>query len=296
MMPIEITFLGTGSGVPTLRRGQPAILLNYAGDYVLFDCGEGCQLALQKAKVSPMKIKRICISHWHADHFSGLLPLIETMHLFGRTEKLEVYGPEASRFIDSLLELSYLGFGFEIETKDAGTDEKEKLFSGTDYDIFSIPVKHSVPAVGYMFAEKDRWNINIGKAKRIGLKGHILQEIKEKGKIIFRGRTIRIDDVARLTAGRKIIYSGDTKPCEQLFLEKPDLLLHDGTFVEEDDVKFYSHSSAQQVAKLAKKYRIRRLVLTHLSRRYKTEKPLLNAVRPIFRNAIVAKDGMRIVV
>lgn len=294
-MPIEIVFLGTGSGVPTLQRSQPAILLNCSGDYILFDCGEGCQLGLQKAKVSPMKIKRICISHWHADHFSGLLPLIETMHLFGRTEKLEIYGPEASRFIDSLLELSYLGFGFEIETKDAGTDEKEKIFSGTDYDIFSIPAKHSVPAVSYLFAEKDKWNIIMGKAKKFGLSGQTLRRIKEKGKISFGGKTIRIADVARLTAGRKIIYSGDTEPSENLFKKRPDIMIHDGTFVEDDEVKIYSHSSAQQVARLAKKYKIKKLVLTHLSRRYKTEKPLLNAVRPIFRNAIVAKDGMRIV-
>lgn len=296
MMPIEITFLGTGSGVPTLQRNQPAILLNYNGDYLLFDCGEGCQVALQKAKVSPMKIKKIFISHWHADHFSGLLPLIETMHLFGRTEKLEVYGPEASRFIDSLLELSYLGFGFEIEAKDAGTEKKENIFSGSEYDIFSIPAKHTVPAVSYLFVEKNKWNIIMNKAKRFGLGGHILQEIKEKGKISAKGRTIKIDDVANLTEGRKIIYSGDTEPFEGLFREKPDLLIHDGTFVEENNVEHYSHSSAEEVARLAKKYKIKKLVLTHLSRRYETEKPLLDAVRPIFKSAVVAKDGMRIVV
>lgn len=295
MIPIEIVFLGTGSGVPTLQRSQPAILLGYSGEYMLFDCGESCQLALQKAKVSPMKIKRIFISHWHADHFSGMLPLIETMHLFGRKEKLEVYGPEASKFIDSLLELSYLGFGFEIEAKDTNTEEKEKLFSGNEYEIFSIPVKHSVPSVGYLFKERDSWNIIMGKAKKFGISGHTLQEIKEKEKIKFKGKIIRIEDVAKLRAGRKIIYSGDTEPCEHLFKEKPDLLMHDGTFIEENDIKIYSHSSAQEVAKLAKKYKIKKLVLTHLSRRYKTEKPLLNAVKPIFRNVIVAKDGMKII-
>ncbi len=295
MILIEITFLGTGSGVPTLQRGQPAILLNYNGDCLLFDCGEGCQVALQKAKISPMKIKKIFISHWHADHFSGLLPLIETMHLFGRTEKLEVYGPEASRFIDSLLELSYLGFGFEIEAKDAGTEEKEKIFSGSDYDVFSIPAKHTVPAVSYLFKEKDKWNIDMKKARNFGLSGHILQQLKDKGKIVYGNKTIHINDVANLTEGRKIIYSGDTEPFEGLFREKPDLLIHDGTFVEENNVEHCSHSSAEEVARLAKKYRIKKLVLTHLSRRYKTEKPLLKAVRPIFKDAVVAKDGMRII-
>lgn len=295
MIPIEIIFLGTGSGVPTLRRGQPAILLNYGGDCTLFDCGEGCQLALQKAKISPMKIRRICISHWHADHFSGLLPLIETMHLFGRKEELEICGPEASRFIDSLLELSYLGFGFEIEAKDASTEEKERIFSGTEYEIFSIPVKHSVPAVGHLFKERDKWNIDKRRAKKLGLGGHILQDLKEKGKIKCGNKTIGIGDVARLTAGRKIIYSGDTEPVESLFREKPDLMMHDGTFVEDENIEIYSHSSAQQVAKLAKKYRIKKLILTHLSRRYKTETPLLNAVKPIFKNALVARDGMRII-
>ena len=169
--PIKVTFLGTGSSLPTPKRNHPAILMKYGGDYMLFDCGEGTQLQLQKVIVSPMKIKRIFISHWHADHFAGLLPLIETLHLNSRKETLEIYGPEASRFVDSIIELSYWGIGFPIKAIDCGEEKKEKIFEGDNYEIFSIKVKHSVPAVGYMIKEKDRWNIDTKLAKKHKLTG-----------------------------------------------------------------------------------------------------------------------------
>jgi ribonuclease Z len=107
--PINIRFLGTGAAIPTLKRRHAAILFHFGSEYFLFDCGEGTQLQMDKAKISPMKLSKVFISHWHADHFSGLLPMIESLHLSRRTEPIEIYGPEASRFIDALVELSYWG-------------------------------------------------------------------------------------------------------------------------------------------------------------------------------------------
>lgn len=292
--PINITFLGTGAAIPSLKRRHPAILLQYEGDYLLFDCGEGTQLQMVKARVSPMKISRIFISHWHADHFSGLLPLIETLHLSRRKEPLEIFGPEASFFVDTLTELSYWGIGFKLNTKDCGEKDFEKLVETDTYEVYSIKVKHTVPAVGYLFKEKDRWNIDVNLAKKFGLEGKQLKIIKEKGSIKVGNKIIKLSQIARKKEGRKIVYSGDTLAYEKLFqiAENADILIHDGTFVEPEESR--AHSSIQDVAKLAKKYGVKKLILTHFSRRYKKDKELIDAVKPIFKNAIIAEDLMKI--
>ena len=294
--PINITFLGTGAAIPSLKRRHAAILFHYGPDYFLFDCGEGTQLQLEKAKVSPMKLSKIFITHWHADHFSGLLPMIESLHLSRRTEPLEVYGPEASRFIDALIELSYWGIGFEIKANDWNEEKNiEKIVDNERYEIYAIKVKHSVPTVGYCFKEKDHWNIDIKKAKKYGLEGKKLRVIKEKGKIKVGKKIVKLEQIAIKRKGRKIVYSGDTIPCKQLFemAKGADLLIHDGTFIELPSLE-RPHSSAIEVAKLAKKYKVKKLILTHLSRRYKTGKEVLDAVKPIFKNVIVAEDLMKI--
>ncbi len=294
--PIELVFLGTGSGVSSLKRHHPSILLHIEGDYMLFDCGEAAQLALQEANVSPVRIKRIFITHWHADHFGGLLPLIETLHLMNRKIPLEIYGPDASQFVDALIDLSYWGIGFEIIAKDVSVDRKEKIVSD-NYKIFSIPVKHSVPAVGYLFQENDHWKINMRKAKKYGLQGQILQQIKKQGKIRIKGRVVRLQDIAGLSKGRKIIYSGDTLPCKELFEEAKDaVLIHDSTFIEKEEVGTKIHSSAVEIAKLSKRYGVKKLILTHFSRRYQSSKEILSAVKPIFSKVTVAEDMMKIII
>ena len=286
--PIEITLLGTGSAIPTPKRHHPSILLHFGAEYILFDCGEGTQTQLEKAKISPMKITRIFITHWHADHFAGLLPLLETLHLSGRKELLEIYGPDASRFVDALTEMSYGGIGFSIIARDCKPGEK--IFENKTFEISTVKVNHSVPAVGYCLKEKDHWHIDAKKAKKLGLEWQELTDIKENGKI----RGILLKNVAKMTIGRKVIYSGDTTISKELFKEAEgaDLLIHDGTFIETE--MYRSHSSAKMVAKLAKKHHVKKLVLTHLSRRYKTNDEILKIVKPIYDNTVVAHDLMRI--
>jgi ribonuclease Z len=292
--PIDIIFLGTGAAIPSPKRRHPAILFHYGPDYLLFDCGEGTQTQLEKVKVSPMKISKIFITHWHADHFAGLLPLIETLHLSRRKKPLEIYGPEASRFVDALIELSYWGIGFEIIPINCGNKKVERICETESYEIFSIKVKHSVPSVGYCFKEKDHWNIILKKAEKYGLSGRKLREIKEKGKLKVKGKIVRLSDIAKKRPRRKIVYSGDTEVCKNLFgfSKNADLLIHDATFAE--PLPERPHSSAVEIARLAKKYKIKKLILTHLSRRYKTTKEILNLVKPIFKDVTIAKDLMKI--
>src|SRR2546428_4314550 len=151
---LEITFLGTVSGIPTRDRNHPAIILEYYGeqkDTLLFDCGEGTQRQLLIAGINFMDIDKIFITHWHADHFAGLIPLIQTMNLEKRRKPLKIFGPEAERFVSDIVDLGYFGLRFEIEAINLpfeGSDAT-KIFEAEDYEVLSIPVLHTVPAVAY---------------------------------------------------------------------------------------------------------------------------------------------------
>lgn len=302
MAMIKLVFLGSGSSVPTAERNHPGIHLDYEGDSFLWDCGEGAQRQMMRAGLKLMRINRIFITHWHADHFAGLIGLIETYNLGQRKRPLTIYGPEATRFVDAFSELSYWDFGFELEAKDIefeGSD-MSKIFENEFYKILSVPVKHSVPAVAYCLEEKDRWNIDIGKIGMFGLReGPILEKLKEEGKIKFGGKVILLKNVASKTSGKKIVYSGDTAPCRNVerLAKEADLLVHDGTFLEGlEERGDERHTSVRKAAEIAKKAHAKRLILTHFSRRYKNVSVLIKEARKVFPKTDPARDLMKILV
>jgi len=297
---IEITFLGTVSGIPSKQRSHPAIILEYFGeekDTLLFDCGEGTQLRLMNSGISFMKIDKIFITHWHADHFAGLIPLIQTMNLEKREKELKIFAPEAEKFVSNILDLGYFGCRFPITTINIPFEgNKIDLIDETqEYQLFSIPVLHSVPTVAYCFKEKDRWSIDPSKLKNHGLRrGYWLKKLKKFGKAEYKGKAVKIEDVAEKKPGLKVVYSGDTKPCDNMvkISENADLLIHDGTFLEEEDTK--THADVGQAAEIAKKAKVKKLILTHISRRYTDPKELEEKARKTFKNTEIAYDKMKV--
>ncbi len=297
---IEITFLGTVSGIPSKQRSHAAIALEYFGEQkysLLFDCGEGTQLQLMKSGISFMDIDKIFISHWHADHFSGLIPLIQTMNLEKRVKELKIFAPEAEKFVSDIIDLGYFGLRFPVTAINVQFEGEEiSLIDETEeYQLFSIPVLHTVPSVAYCFKEKDRWSIDVSKLKKLGLKrGFWLKILKKTGKAEYKGKKVRIEEVANLKPGLKVVYSGDTKPCKNMvkISEGADLLIHDGTFLEEEEGR--AHADVKQAAKIAKKAKVKQLILTHISRRYTSAKELEEEARKVFPNAKVAYDFMRV--
>jgi ribonuclease Z len=172
---IVVTFLGTVSGIPSKERSHPAIVLEYFGekkDTILFDCGEGTQKQLMLSGISFMDISKIFITHWHADHFAGLIGLIQTMNLEKRKEELKIFGPEAEKFVSDIVDLGYFGLRFPITATNVPFEGEEivKIDEAEDYEIYSVPVLHTVPAVAYSFQEKDKWSIDVEKLKKLGFK------------------------------------------------------------------------------------------------------------------------------
>ncbi|MEM5815350.1 MAG: ribonuclease Z [Candidatus Aenigmatarchaeota archaeon] len=301
---IVVHFLGTVSGIPSKERNHPAIALEYhyyRKETLLFDCGEGTQKQLMISKISFMDIDKIFITHWHADHFSGLIPLLQTMNLEKRKRELKIFGPEASKFVSNIINLGYFGLRFSLKAIDVPFEGNQinKIDRSKEYEIFSVPVLHTVPSVAYCFKEKDRWKIDKKKLKELSLDGgKWLKKLKEEGEVTINGKTIRIEDVGYFERGLKIVYSGDTKPCENLveLSKDADLLIHDATFSEEDEDEQKYHSTVKDAAIIAKKANVKQLVLTHISRRYQGDevKKLEEEAKQIFENSIIAYDLMKI--
>ena len=200
-------------------------------------------------------------------------------------------------FVSNILNLGYFGLRFEVEAIDVPFfGEKETLIDETkEYEIYSIPVLHTVPAVGYCFKEKDRWSIDVKKLRELGLRrGRWLRSLKRKKEVKIGGKVVKIEDVATKRRGLKIVYSGDTKPCENILKisRGADLLIHDATFLEEGERR--GHADVKEAARIAKKAEVKQLILTHISRRYTSTEEIEREARKIFPNTKVAHDFMRI--
>lgn len=302
MTSIMITFLGTTAGVPTKFRNHAAIHLKYQSEteaYFLFDCGEGTQKQMTHADVNFMRINDIFITHWHADHFAGLLGLMETMNLEGKTGKLTIYAPEAEKFVPMLLDLGYSTKSFEIVARNTEFEGSgsERLMETDEYEILSTPAKHGIPAVAYIFKEKDRIKIDVEKATSMGLppKGKIYSDLKSKGHCLFKGKKILLDDIAFIEKGKIVVYSGDTMPCKNIAMaaENADLLIHDATFIKDDEERNHRHSTVQDVIKMAEDCRAKEVILTHISRRYQDTKLIKDAIKD-HHNVKIAKDFMTV--
>ncbi len=300
---IEIIFLGTVSGVPTKDRNHSAIIMNQFSETketMLFDCGEGTQRQMLKAGVNFMNINKIFITHWHADHFAGLIPLIQTMNLERRKKPLYIYAPEAERFVSDIIDLGYFGLNFEVIPVDLTFEGSEikKIVDDDDFEIYSTPSFHTIPSVAFGLFEKPKYQINLEKLKELKLKpGKWINELKENGIININDKEIKIEEVSDINSGIKCVYSGDTKPCKNIenMSKDIDLLIHDGTFLELSESGGKNHADVSQAAQLAKRANVKKLILTHVSRRYTNIKPLEEESQKIFKNTKIAYDFMRVI-
>ena len=290
---MDVWTVGTSSAVPSRKRGLPANLVNFNGERILFDCGEGTQRELMKEKLGLMKISRIFISHWHADHFSGLLGLIQTMEMEGREKPLYIYGPpRTEEFTENILDTGYFQRNFDIFVEDVIEGDE---IVGDGYKVEPFEVEHGINAFGYIFIEDDQKKANKEKMKELGLtKSPKIGELKKGESIEWEGETIKPEEVVETMPGRKIVYSGDTSKCDNLIqhAENADLLIHEATCSHEIIEDRDGHTSARQAGEIASEADVEKLVLTHLSRRYQQdENKLLDEAKQEFKNTKLGDDG-----
>jgi len=298
---MKLVFLGTSGSIPTVQRGLPAIALKRDRELLLFDCAEGTQRQMALAGLSPMKLSKIFITHLHGDHFLGLAGLVQTLSLMGRTKKLEVYCPPGMKErIERYLGIPFFTLMFEVEVHELEPGE-ELVQEG--YAIKTCGVEHPVPALAYALIEDPRpGKFYPEKAIALGVKpGPDFSRLKAGQSIKLRdGRVIKPEQVtSHPRPGRKVVYAGDTRPCESVteLARGADVLIHDCTLADElaERAAETGHSTPAEVAKIAKLADVKQLVLVHISPRYEDDdSALLAQAKQIFPNTVIARDLMEL--
>ena len=292
---MRLIFLGTGGSLPTPKRNVSAIAVQVGPDILLFDCGEGTQRQFMLSSASFMKVTNVFISHLHGDHFLGLPAMIQSMSFSGRTRPLYVHGPEGMEdTMRSMLELGYFTPGFHVLTREL-EDEEEVQFPG--FKVIAVEADHTVPAFAYVLQEEPRTGkFNLEKAKELGIpEGPLFSRLQGGESVQVGGKIVTPEMVlGPKRRGRKILISGDTRPCRTIIEEgmDADLLVHEATLDSslKEEAATYGHSTAADAAEVAKSARARLLCLYHFSNRYEDATLLLNEARAIFPNTMVAED------
>jgi len=300
-MSMQVVFLGTAASIPTVARALPSVVIKRKNEILMLDCGEGVQRQMIKAGVGFHKKMKVFVSHMHGDHVLGLPGLLQTMSLLDRTQRLEVYGPVGIKaFVEAIKQTVQFVLTFpveihEIKKEGAICEEKE-------YQVQAVQTDHVVPSLAYALIEKPRpGRFNTERAKALNIpEGPLWSRLQHGEKVkTATGKVVRPEQVVGAPRrGRKIAYSGDTRPTKSLvrLAENADLLIYEATLDDDliEKAKEDGHSTPSQAAETAKKAKVKRLILTHLSSRYKSAELLLEQARKIFPNAEVAEDFMKI--
>ena len=287
-MDVSLFFAGTAGSVPTARRGLPALLLRAGGERILFDCGEGTQQQLLRSVGLP-DVGTIFLTHFHLDHWLGLPGMIKTFDLRARERPLTIYGPPGLKRLFALVRQVIGRTGYPLELIELEPHAEVRFGS---FLISPFAVKHRVEAYGYAFIEDDRpGRFDVEAARELGVR-----EGPDFGRL-QRGETVGGVTPAQVMgetrAGRRIVISGDTAPCQavEVFAHGAEVLVHEATLMEDERerARETGHSTAHQAAEIARDAGVKLLALTHLSTRY-FPREVRDEARAVFPNTVVPRD------
>ncbi|OGU04264.1 MAG: ribonuclease Z [Gemmatimonadetes bacterium RBG_16_66_8] len=303
---LSVTFLGTSAARPTVERNVSATAVVREGETLLFECGEGTQRQMMRYGVS-FALADILVTHFHTDHFLGIIGLLRTLGLQGREEPMRLYGPKgARRILEQALALGVERAPFEVQIAELTVGDR---IERKGYDIVAFATEHGRFSIGYALIEHERLGrFDPEKARALGIpEGPLWGKIHRGEAVEYE---VRRDDgspdrriatpeelVGPPRPGRKLVYTGDTRPCKSVVdaAEGADLLIHEATFgnEEKDRAVETEHSTALEAAQVALAARVRQLALNHLSARYSADaNTLLEEARTAFAETVVARDGM----
>ena len=300
---MQITFLGTSSGVPTRSRNVSGIALRLPqrAEVWLFDCGEGTQHQLLRSDLRVSQIRRIFVTHMHGDHTFGLMGLLASCGLAGNPERIDIYGPpDLDEYLKACKRYSQTHFSYPVKVH---TVKPGVVFEDEEFSVSCAPLKHRVPAFGYRITERDRpGHFNVEKAKALEIPSGPLYGRLKRGEVVILpdGRKINGAELCGQTeVGRKVVYCTDTVYCENAIelAHDADVLIHEATFAHQDAELAYQrlHSTSTMAAQVALGAHVKQLIMTHFSPRYAPGNPielrdLLEEARSIFPNTQLASD------
>ncbi len=301
-MVFSVTILGSNSAIPTIKRNPTSQLVNHNERFFMIDCAEGTQLQLRKNRIKIQRINHIFISHLHGDHFFGLIGLISTMHLLGRKKELHIYAPPPlEEIIDIQLKASQTELVYPLLFHPINPDLVDVIYEDERLTISTIPLDHRIPTCGFLFKEKK------GKRK---LKKEVISSlnipVKEfanlKNGADFVDSNGAVMKNNKLTDDpypvRSYAYCSDTGYNENIIpiIKKADLLYHEATFTQDkvEVAREKYHSTAVDAATIAKKAKVKNLIIGHFSTRYESSEQLLEEAMAVFKQTIAASDGKTI--
>jgi ribonuclease Z len=302
---VQITFLGTSSGVPTRSRNVSSVALRLPqrAELWLFDCGEGTQHQILRSDLKISQLSRIFVTHMHGDHIFGLMGLLASCGLAGNVEKIDIYGPSGlNEYLQAASRYSHTHFSYPIKVH---TVQPGVIYEDDEFTVTCGLLHHRITAFGYRVAEKDRsGRFDIGKAKALEIPaGPIYGQLK-------RGETVTLEDGRVINGaelcgpteiGRKVAYCTDTVYCDGAvqLAKDADVLIHEATFAHQDAEMAFQrlHSTTTMAAQTAYGAGVRKLIMTHFSPRYAPGnsielKDLLKEAKAIFPQTMMAYDFM----
>ena len=287
-----LTFLGTGDAIPSKNRNHTSLLLNYGAENILFDCGEGTQRQIRKADLNPCKINKICISHWHGDHILGLPGLFQTLALSGYNKGMDIYGPTGSKkFMKEFISIFVPVFRFDAKVNEVSG----KFFETDDFYLESQSMTHGTPCNAYNFVIKDKLRIDKKKLEKSKLPtGPLLAKLSQGKDVSFEGKKYKSKDFTYVEKGKKISFVFDTSLNKNIvpFVKGADWLIIESSFDSsmEDLAEEDHHMTVKQDAEIAKKAKVGKMFLIHVSSRYKSKKFILEEAKAIFPNSVMPHD------
>jgi ribonuclease Z len=300
-MNFEFIILGSSSGRPTADLYQSAYVLNIHNNYILLDCGEGAQMQLFKYGIPIMKINHILITHLHADHFIGLIGLLNTYNLLKRDKPIHIYAPKG---LEEIIQVQFKHAGkvasYPIYFHELNMNQNTKVIETPTLEVYSFPVNHRIECNGFLFREKAHLrNINpelVSELKH--LPNEVYQILKRSKDYEFENRIYEYEKYTLPPPkSRTFAFVTDTLK-DNLYIKHiqgVDMLFHEATFTDEHEELTTEtfHSTARQAAEIGQEAQVKKLIIGHFSTRYKDFETHLKEAREIFPNTFLAEQGKR---
>lgn len=302
MQPFRVHILGCGSALPTAHHNPSSQVVEIRGKYFMIDCGEGTQAQVRRSHINFSKLQAVFISHIHGDHVFGLMGMISTFGLQGRTAPLHVYAPEGyEALFHAEMQMFCSTIDYEVIFHAVDTSVRQVIFEDRSLTVETIPLKHRMPCAGFLFKEKQGERhinpkalefYNVPRSQINNLRAG-LDWTSPEGEVIPNDKLTTPPDPVRSYA-----YCSDTRYMQSLGkdLSGVTMLYHEATYGEDmkDNAVKYMHSTAREAALTAKAAGAGKLLLGHYSQRYSDERPLLNEAKQVFENTLLSNEGMTI--
>ena len=298
---LHVFFLGTAGALPTPMRNPPCIMVRRGSDTLLFDCGEGAQQQMMRARTG-FVVDAIFITHWHADHFLGIAGLVQTLSFIGRTDPLTVYGPAwVHEAVSGIRSLSRFNLRFPVSSVQMSHGSEIRF---TGYRVKAFATDHGMESLGYILEEDGRpGRFNREEAVRLGVPPGPLFGRLQRGETVCiarDGTDVHIapgDVLGPDRPGRSIIYTGDTRPVHRTILglcSNPDLLIHDATYDDQElrRAREVFHATAGEAGEAARALNARMLALVHISSRYTSTAGHLNDASRVFSGTVLVPSDL----